>query len=150
MNNLSPPNHKFENNWMSKSLEALEKDYWPEPEYPSKLVTTCHNLRKKPLSDFDIEDLRIMIGQNIGLKFLIPLAIQALQVNILAEGDYYEGDLLKSVLTSDKAYWQVNTDLWIIICGLVEKHRPILDQEAQDFETGRELVKAYEEFKRQQ
>ncbi len=32
-------------------------------------VITCHKLRKKQLNNFDIEDLRIMIGQNIGLIF---------------------------------------------------------------------------------
>ena len=96
---------KYENNWREKSLETLEKDSWGEPDYDSHLVKTCHKLRKKPLKDFEIEDLRIMIGQNIGLKFLIPLALEKLRENILAEGDFYEGDLLNSVLTSDNEFW---------------------------------------------
>lgn len=96
---------KYENNWREKSLENLEKEYWSESDYESHLVKTCHQLRKKTLKDFEIEDLRIMIGQNIGLNFLIPLALEKLRENILAEGDFYEGDLLNSVLTSDNKFW---------------------------------------------
>ncbi len=94
------------NRWLSKTLENLEKSYWTESEHDSHLVTTCHKLRKKPLNEFEIEDFRIMIGQNIGLKFLIPLALDILENNILAEGNFYEGDLLLAVLTSEKHFWE--------------------------------------------
>lgn len=99
-------NAEFENNWLDKTLEMLEKDNWGEPKYQSYLVATCHQLRRKPLKDFTIEDLRIMIGQNIGLKYLIPMAIEKLEENIFASGHFYEGDLLKSVLESNPAYWK--------------------------------------------
>lgn len=78
---------RFENNWRSKSLESLEMDSWgPAPSYESYLVRTCHQLRRKPLNEFETEDLRIMVGQDIGLRFLVPLSIEVLQQNILAEG----------------------------------------------------------------
>ncbi len=92
----------------NKTLEQLEKDVWAEPEYNSKLVITCHQLRKKPLANFEVEDLRIMINQNIGLNFMIPLALDQLSINILAEGDYYEGDLLTTVLRVNREYWKEN------------------------------------------
>ena len=118
---------KLENNWKDKSLENLEKDVWSGPEYSSHLVTTCHKLRKKQLKDFDIEDLRIMIGQNIGLNFLIPLALDELKQNILAEGDFYEGDLLKSVLTSDTDYWKTEKENWSLVVNLFKEKRKELD-----------------------
>lgn len=96
----------------SKTLEQLENDFWGEPSYNSYLVKTCHELRKKPVRDFDVEDLRIMIGQNIGLKYLLPLASETLQKNILAEGNMYEGDLLTNVLKSKKEYWKINFNHW--------------------------------------
>ena len=103
---------KFENNWKQKTLENLEKSNWGEPTYDSYLVKTCHKLRRKPLEEFETEDLRIMIGQNIGLDYLIPLALETLKENILAEGHMYEGDLLNSVLTSEKEFWQKNLDYY--------------------------------------
>ncbi|MEC7783420.1 MAG: contact-dependent growth inhibition system immunity protein [Bacteroidota bacterium] len=98
---------KYEINWRKKSLENLEKDYLGESNFESHLVKTCHQLRQKPLKEFNIEDLRIMIGQNIGLKFLVPLALENLKQDMLAQGDYDEGDLLKSILTSEKEFWDL-------------------------------------------
>lgn len=124
---------KYENNWQEKSLENLEKDYWCEPDYESHLVKTCHQLRKKPLKEFEIEDLRIMIGQNIGLKFLVPLALEELKENILVEGDYYEGDLLKSVLTSEVSFWIARGDLLDELEKLIQQNLELLDQTDPEF-----------------
>lgn len=140
---------KFENNWLSKSLESLEKDYWGEiPKDESRLVTTCHNLRKKQLKEFDTEDLRIMIGQNIGLKYLIPLAFETLNENILAEGHLYEGDLLKMVLTSDSDYWKNETDNWKRMLDIYNKNIEEIKKEAAEYNTGRKIIKAFGEFEK--
>ena len=111
---------KFENNWIDKTLEILENKVWEKPDYESYLVTTCYELRKKQLKEFEIEDFRIMIGQNIGLKYLIPLALEILNNNILSEGDYYEGDLLLNVLKSDENYWKSEKENWKIMCSIFE------------------------------
>jgi hypothetical protein len=89
----------------SKSLQELENKDWGEPTYDSFLVQECHRLRRIPLKDFTVENLRIMIGQNIGLNYLVPLAIEKLEQNPLAEGDYYAGDLLVNVLRADSKFW---------------------------------------------
>lgn len=89
----------------SQSLQALEKDDWGEPTFDSNLVKECHRLRRVPLKDYTIEDLRIMIGQEIGLNYLVELAIEKLEQNPLAEGDYYAGDLLVNVLRVDSRFW---------------------------------------------
>ena len=104
----------MENNWRQKSLESLEKKTWPalSSDEGSYLIKTCNSLRRKQLQDFTIEDLRIMIGQEIGLYFLIPLAIETLTDNLFAEGDMYEGDLLKNVLDLDTKFWDDNKNYW--------------------------------------
>jgi hypothetical protein len=118
---------KLEGNWKNKSLENLEKNIWNEPEYSSYLTTTCHKLRKKQIKDFDVEDLRIMIGQNIGLFFLIPLGLEILKQNILAEGNFYEGDLLSSVLTSEVDYWKKEKKNWSLVCNIFNDQKEKLD-----------------------
>lgn len=107
----------------TKSIEQLENKFWGEPEYNSSLVISCHNLRKKPLQDFEIKDLRIMIGQNIGLDYLIPLSILKLEEDILVEGGLYEGDLLTNVLSCDRSYWTKNTNDFKTICRLFNINR---------------------------
>lgn len=95
-----------------KSLEQLENDYWGIPTGETYLITTCCQLRKKLLKDFTPEDLRIMIGQNISLAYLIPIALTTLEQNILAQGDFYPGDLLESVLRSDPQFWKQHPNHW--------------------------------------
>ena len=46
-----------------------------------------------------------MIGQQIGLVHLVPLAIQRLYSDPLASGDMFAGDLLKSVVRIDPRFW---------------------------------------------
>jgi len=116
---------KLENNWRQKSLESLEKNTWPalSAGYGSYLMNTCHSLRKKQLQDFTTEDLRIMIGQEIGLYFLIPLAIETLTENLFAEGDMYEGDLLKNVLDVNTRFWDDHKDYWQLLSELIQNRR---------------------------
>jgi hypothetical protein len=137
---------KFESNWKDKTLESLEKRVWPslDNDEGSHLVKTCNSLRKKQLKDFSVGDLRIMIGQNIGLEFLIPLALDVLKDNILAEGDFYEGDLLKNVLTSDRKYWEKSTEYWRTVTELFETN----EQTLKDFDTTWEIKKGwFDEYK---
>lgn len=93
-----------------KSLQELEQQDWGEPTFGSYLVTTCHRLRRKPLCEFSVEDLRLMIGQGIGLAHLIPLAVERLEEDPLAQGDYYAGDLLAAVLGVGATFWHGNAD----------------------------------------
>lgn len=80
------------------SIEQLEKDSWGAPEFSSHLVKTCHELRKVPIAELGTEGLRMLISQGIGLSFILPLAMKELSQNPFAEGDFYQGDLLMSVV----------------------------------------------------
>jgi hypothetical protein len=96
---------------LSKTLQELEKEDWGEPNYGSHLVTECHRLRRVPLGEFTAENLRIMIGQQIGLPYLIPLALELLRGDPFTEGDYYKGDLLAAVLRADSRFWIASPQL---------------------------------------
>lgn len=114
--------HNFD---VTKSLQQLENKDWGEPNYSSHLVETCHRLRRKPVGEFTVEDLRIMIGQDIGLPYLIPLALVVLRDEPLADGDFYKGDLLRAVLKVRHDFWQENPDLWTQLNSIaqgVEQH----------------------------
>jgi len=126
---------KLENNWRQKSLESLEKKSWPtlSSDEGSYLIKTCNSLRKKQLQDFTTEDLRIMIGQEIGLYFLMPLAIETLTDNLFAEGDMYEGDLLKNVLEVDTKFWDDNKNYWQQLNDIIEDRRQEIAKMKFDF-----------------
>ncbi|HKZ66877.1 MAG TPA: contact-dependent growth inhibition system immunity protein [Chitinophagaceae bacterium] len=126
-----------------KTLEELDNEIWETPagEFTS-LVTAIHQLRKKPLKDFTIEDLRITIGQNLNLTYLIPLAIGELQENILAEGNFYQGDLLKNVLDSDTGFWLKNKYYWDIVIELFKKNKEVFESD----DSYRQIRKSFERF----
>lgn len=115
-------------------------------EGESYLVTACNSAMKKPVTELEIEDIRILIGQSINLDELIPPAIKILNENILAEGDFYPGDLLCAVLGSDPDYWKRNPANWHTIVELYTTHellfnsKPLYDTIKRSFENFRKLV----------
>jgi CDI immunity proteins len=116
-------NYSMKDNWRYATLEQLENDFWKENEHESSLVERCHALRKVALNKFSIDDLRVMIGQEIGLKYLIPIALEKLEINLFVEGNYYEGDLLKQLLEINTDFWDENKEHYISFYDLIKDRR---------------------------
>ena len=122
---------KLENSWRQQSLETLENHYWGDPATaPTNLVKRCMELSKVSVDSFTLGDLRVMIGQKFGLKYLIPLAIEKLQGNIFVDAELYEGDLLESVLKIDTSFWDNNEKYWTELSDLIKnKRQEIIEME---------------------
>ena len=54
----------------------------------------------------------MLVGQKIGLKYLVPLALESLENNYFCSGDFYNGDLLYTVLGIESDYWDKNYALF--------------------------------------
>lgn len=93
-----------------RTLTELEGSDWGHSSSDSYIERGCHELRYKPLADMDVEDLRLLIGQGIGLRYLMPIAFDVLRANPLAEGMHYPGDLLGATLRADSAFYRKNAD----------------------------------------
>lgn len=107
------------------------------PESP--MVKKVFNLYEKPLSSFSVEDLRLMIGQEVALEFLMPIAIELLEENPFVSGDYFYGDLLQSVLSVKRSFWQNNIDLYWQVAEIVTALPQIIEDlliEIKEFEKG--------------
>ncbi|MEU0029577.1 contact-dependent growth inhibition system immunity protein [Streptomyces sp. NPDC006335] len=120
-----------------RSLEELERDRWPAPSAGATgLVATAHALRRRPIGELTVEDMRLLIGQDIGLPYLLPLALEVLRDNPMAEGHMYEGDLLAAVLTRNPAVWtessELGRELRVIISNLTDLP-PDLQQKVERF-----------------
>jgi hypothetical protein len=95
-----------------RSLEDLDGERWGDaPLGATRLVTEVHRLRRKPVGELSVEDLRLLIRQGIALQLLVPLALECLREEPLVAGDLYEGDLLSTVLRVDGGFWRRNADL---------------------------------------
>lgn len=89
------------------TIEEIEHVREPDPgRDATNLMRRCTALRRKPLSQFSTEDLRIMLGQQIAVPVLLPIAVAALIEDPLAEGDYYPGDLLYNVVRLPEQEWR--------------------------------------------
>jgi len=101
--------NKNELQFEQKSLEDLEHSKLSDlKEYPTNLIKRCHEYRKIPINRLTPEQLRTLIGQNIGLKYLIPITIELLSKDILTEGDLYLGDLLERTTKIEDTFWTEN------------------------------------------
>ena len=90
----------------------------------SYLLSEIRRLRRVPLRDFRLEDLRLLIGQGIGLSYLVPIALSHLREHPLASGHFYHGDLLKQVMTVDEVFWAGHADLRVILVEALERAVP--------------------------
>ncbi len=84
-----------------KTIEELEDQVWPEPEFSSYVVTESHRLRKIKIRDLTIEQLRLAYSQETGTVFLKNRVIKELRIDPLVSGDFYDGDLLLSVMRTE-------------------------------------------------
>ncbi|MET7988484.1 contact-dependent growth inhibition system immunity protein [Streptomyces sp. NPDC005281] len=62
-------------------------------------------MRRRPIGELTVEDMRLLIRQDIGLPYLLPLALEVLRENPMAQGHMYEGDLLSAVFTRNPSLW---------------------------------------------
>ncbi len=128
-----------------KSIEQLENDYWTEPkELASGLVVNCHKYRKIPIDELTIEQLRLLISQKIGLKYIVELGINELDKNILAEGDFYEGDLLVAISALPIEFWNKNKTEFLTFKNIVERNSELIKLELGEkkFDRINENIKA--------
>lgn len=132
------------------TIENLENDFWGEPASDtSYLERTIFDLRRKEISEFDIEDFRIMISQSESLNILVPLALERLREDFYAEGDFYPGDLVKAILTSSPQFWNSNPTLQMQMIDLCRRNIENIDLVDLNEKIRSGILEAFEQFSRQ-
>jgi CDI immunity proteins len=120
-----------------RTLEELEGVDWGAPaSAPTSMVARCLALRRVPLRMLGPGDLRLLLGQQIGLEYLVPKALELVAERPLQEADLYPGDLLSVLLRVDKAFWEHHpTELhWLLsIARRAIKHYGTIVQDCQNF-----------------
>jgi len=71
----------------------------------SSLVRRVHAVRKKLLRDFQPDEIRLCVGQAIGLPYLVPSALDILSGDPWIETEYYCGDLLHACIEVEHSFW---------------------------------------------
>jgi hypothetical protein len=105
-----------------------------------------------PISQLSATDWRVLIGQNIGLPILVPLALEVLEQNPLVETEHFRGDLLDAVLRASPQYYQERPDIRSRVDALASSMRSALeDFDHVDFDVSLEaLEEAVTQFRQGQ
>lgn len=137
---------------LSSTLTELENDDWGQPPSDAPpYVQKCYALRHVRIGDLDAEGLRLLIGQDVGLKHLMPLALNLLRSDPLTAGRNYPGDLLVSVLGVDRNYFKSNPSIRSMAVELLHRAKILavnLDEIDREF-TLEGLDEAEREFNSQ-
>ena len=123
----------------AKSLEELESEKMENPDFQSSLTLSVYRLWSTPLNLYSTEDLRLMIGQNISLKYLLPIAIDKLTENPFVEGDFHYGDLLWSVLNVESSFWKLHPQMYQAVLEIVSGLPSILEEIIESIKKFEEL-----------
>jgi hypothetical protein len=92
---------------VDRSIEQIEGHSWGEPEEaPTSMIARCLRLRRVPLGQLTQGDVRLLIGQGIGVEILLPIAMGWLREDPAIYVDYYPGDLLWFVLNAPSLAWE--------------------------------------------
>lgn len=105
-----------------------------EPPYPSQLVESCEKVCATPLKDLSASQIRLLVGQKTGLKWLMPMALGILRDNPLVEASHFQGDLLQACLNVEEGFWRKHEDMWSELNGILGD----LDEAVEDLKTHRE------------
>ncbi|CCK28212.1 hypothetical protein BN159_3833 [Streptomyces davaonensis JCM 4913] len=98
----------------SRSLEQLDGQRWPDPpEDTTVMVKNVHELRRRPIGTLEPHELARLICQDVGLPWLLPLAVDILRDAALRQGSggWYDGDLLYAVASRKPEVWADAPDL---------------------------------------
>ena len=134
---------KSRKDYRGKSINKLLGKQSAPIKYPPDSWTPLQKrwmqLRDKPIDQMTVEDMRFMIGQEHGAFYVIPFAIPLLEEDILAEGNYYPGDLLNAILSLPAKAWEDHQVLKQRITDLILANEEVLQEEDiayQDFLKG--------------
>ena len=90
-----------------------------KPPFPTSLVERAERALATPLNQLSVEQIRLLVGQQFGLAYVIPKALEILEADPFADGDLYEGDLLVSCLSVSADFWAKNPNLWVRLNGVL-------------------------------
>ncbi len=90
------------------------------------MVEKCYHYRKISIAKLSNEQIRLLISQQIGTEYLIGIALEKLEQNILTECDFYEGDLLVAVTSLPTEFWNENQTELLTLKNLVKKNSELI------------------------
>ena len=131
---------KEDRNFFSQTLSDLLHCEWRDeiPYDDSSVVQHMYYLFHTPARRWTVEDYRYLVGQETALDIILPKVFEILQLDIKADGGFYEGDLLNAVLQINADFWEQHKDLYNTACMLIKNNMEELSK--MEYFTDKELL----------
>ena len=97
------------------------------------MIDQVHRLRIIQIERLEPKEIRLLIGQEVGLKYLIPVAFDILRDDLFIDTELFEGDLLQNVIKVDIDFWDNNNELKNELDDLLKSYS---DADKEKFEKG--------------
>ena len=107
----------------NKSIEELSGISLGEDNYGSYVVGTATKAVKKPVGELSAEEIRLLIGQRIGVKYLLHRAVLILDKEPLIMTSVFMGDLMMELLRLETEEWSENELDHLLFKRVVSKHK---------------------------
>ena len=120
-----------------QSLQDLDGEDWGDPDdpvvAPTSLIERCLRLRRMPIGSLSTDDLRLLLHQNVGAVFLVPLALALLEGPRLDYEDETVGDgidaddeedLVWALWSLPDTYWSAHSEDFTRFEPWIEMVRP--------------------------
>lgn len=106
---------------LDRALDELDPPCWAPPGADAtRLTRKVHELRRVPLGDLGPADLRTLISQQVGLSYVLPLAVRLLLDEPMLDAYFYEGDLLLAAVNAPGSAWDLFPDLASRLCDVIK------------------------------
>ena len=94
-----------------QSIEDLSGYYWLAPETDSNVVLKSHGMRRKPLAELSLEDIRMGVIQQVGVSYLVPVALEVVERDPYAESLNFGAEITIALLDIPVEFWLTHEKL---------------------------------------
>ena len=104
-----------------KTLMQLDPDAWDPDALDPEWGVFVQRLANKPLRKFLPTEMYALLQRQLGLPFVVPLAINRLEADPFLQAAQYPGDLLTVLIEVDSRFWNERYDLWDAMMSMLDQ-----------------------------
>jgi len=92
-------------------------------------------------------DFLLSNDEKVQVEQVIVQSIHILNENVLVKAKFYEGDLLMTLLSIDKVFWQSKPNLWLKVIEILNNQEERITKQQVSFEMKVDWYERIDRFK---
>ena len=104
------------------------------------------NIINKRLSEYTYSEWLLCLYEKVLLEQCLPYILEKVQLDPLAPGAFYKGELLYHITLIDKTFWSSHMELFACFKTIIDNALDIIKKELDNSEISVEYIEAYKGF----